>query len=349
MSKLAADIVATIITYILTILGNILCIYFCKYICCDNKNNDDTRSNKINKSSKKVTLVSSIVFLLYIAALNISMLRNIIYHAIGFENGDDIQLAFDFSIVIFYLIGILGIVLVFILRIVYTLNSVSSYSKNVIKILCISFAVNIIEVLLFLILFGLGARPWTFVVIFIFIIHYLSNYIACFILFIKKVFQMMRYKIDNYQVSISKTEQEMTTMNPDENSEKDRVDNVSDNDAIFEIGSIDLLIRYSLLVLTGFVSTFLLDVMGVIVRIITTDIGANDFDVLSFRIDIFVNMLCIYLLFGFAKGLYYKICVKCDRCLKKLVLSKILKSDGGGNDGNKLDEEQTKMLLFETV
>ena len=109
--------------------------------------------------------------------------------------------------------------------------------------------------------------PWSYVISFILITHYIINYIMCFVLFMKKVIVMTRYKIDNYLVSKS-DETEMVTIKSnttEDKAEKERTENDIGTDVIFEIGSIDLLVRYSLMVLMGFISTFFTLISGIIV------------------------------------------------------------------------------------
>ena len=362
MSLLGANIFSTILSLILTILADILCIYFIKNICFNKDNDINLQQQSINKSNKQVTVVSTIIFLSFVIAVNLSSVSSIIFHTIGPEN-DNINVPLGVLINICYQIGIMGIILIFILRIIYTFNSIQSYSKNIIKILCISFTIMIMEIPLLISSVIYGIFPWAYIISFILIIHYIINYLMCFTLFMKKVIMMTRYKIDNYLVSKSddNLNQEMVTISTNTmNDNEQEIEDINDNNdgignnVIFEIGSIDLLVRYSLMVLIGFISTFIALISGIIVIIIYSD-EDHDFENMVFRIDSFINLLCIYLLFGFGKQLYYTICVNCDRCLKNCVLNKMIKGDidngDNTNDDNKdkLSVEQTKMILFETL
>ena len=346
MSLRAGNIFSAITSIALMIVADILCLYFCKNTCCS-KNDHSTTS--MVKSNKKITIISSIVFITFIIAINIGALGSISYLSIA--NSATIYYI-NYLAAIFYYVGMMAIVLVFILRIIYTFSadsklSIFAYSTKTIIILYATFILNIIQIPIIFIMVISNSLNAAFILSGILVIHYVVNYIACFVLFIKKIIVMIRYRIDNRSEAANNNinSQEMNTMTTTSEqataTKQSRIANKTD--VIFEIGSIDLLIRYSLLVLTGFTSTVLSLVVGIIIFRIYDD-GYNDFENLIFRIDSFINALCLYLLFGFGKTLYYKICKSCDRCLKNCFLNSVIK---GNND--ELTEEDAKHLLFETI
>lgn len=353
--SVAEDIIITVVAVILMITGDILCVYFCKNIC-KNSTNDKNNQQRIVKS-KKISVISVIVFTNFLITINIQTIGSIMYISSGSKVTNTIDSIYS-SAGIFYTIGILGIVLIFILRIAYTFQgslSIFSYSSQTIKILYASFIINIIW--LPLIFVSLFINNFLIVSLFagIFNIHYFTNYVICFVLFIKKIIVMIKYKLENH--SDDKNNQELIeTANHETSSNQVEINNNSSppnddemiNDVVFEIDSIDLLIRYSLLVLIGFTTTIITIISGII-SIITYDQeqGSNDFENMLFSIDSFVNALCIYLLFGFGKCLYYKLCKQCDKYAKNCFIDRLVfkRIDPDGQ----LTVEQSKALLFETL
>ena len=116
---------------------------------------------------------------------------------------------------------------------------------------------------------------------------------------------------------------------------------------VIEVKSIDSLIRYALMVFIGFVTTFIVLINGVIQ---VTNGGVHQYRLadLVLPLDAMINMLCIYLLFGFGEKLYYKLCICCDGCLKNCFVNRILSKRGSADD-DELNVQQSKNLLFQTI
>ena len=136
-------------------------------------------------------------------------------------------------------------------------------------------------------------------------------------------------------------------------SDDDDIDERSEKNKVIEIKSIDSLIRYAVIVFIGFLSTLLVFIHSIINFITGYSIGGgNDDDeyhlgYLVLTMDIMINMLCIYLLFGFGEKLYYKLCICCDKCLKNCFVKRMLNKRVGVD--HQLTLQQSKALLFKTI
>ena len=344
MARTAEDVIIAIISVAMMIIGDILTTMFCKNIYC--RGNDKNESKRAsNETNRKVTITSVIIFTCFIMQINIRAIEHIIIIASNNYTRDE-SIAGSIAI-LFYMFGLLGIVLVFIFRIVYTFRngslSIFSFSANTIKFLYISYGINIALVIIVFCVRFIDVPFVLTIFATIFVIHYFINYIVCFILFIKRITLMINYKIDNH-LSNDHNQQEMDTLSEDKENTQ-TVNAISENEVIFEIDSIDLLIRYSLMVSIGFVTTFI----SILVAMVAIGVELYDFEEVLRQIDSFINALCIYLLFGFGKNLYHKLCKLCDTCLKTWFVKNAVKQRVNDDDDNKLTVQETNTLLFEQI
>lgn len=100
-----------------------------------------------------------------------------------------------------------------------------------------------------------------------------------------------------------------------------------DNTVITDLDSINKLVRFFVLVLVGFTGTlcFLLVTSGQVAYRYVLGVEKSDFTAqnIVLSIDCLLNGICVILLFGFGKSVYYKCCVLCDDCMKNWFISKI--------------------------
>ena len=341
----AAGVITAIISIMCMILSTILLVYFYRNIC----NNQTTN---MDKSNKKLTITSTIMFTSFALAVTI---RGFGY--IAYLSGSDAWTSIDAFGTIFWTIGILGIISVFILRIVYTFTeslSVFAYSPTTIKALYASFAVSIILVIIGFIIYyfyqtsgSQGSVVALFILTVILFIQYYINYVVCFILFTKKIVVIINYKMDNYQKQNIELEPQLSATNTNTATPETPQDDDErvNNNQVIEVKSIDSLIRYALLVLIGCISTLIVFLNGIIQ--ISIEANQSGFSDLTIQIDSIVNMLCICLLFEFGEGLYYRLCSCCDTCLKNCFVKRILRNRDEENDP--LTVQQSKTLLFKTI
>ena len=59
--------------------------------------------------------------------------------------------------------------------------------------------------------------------------------------------------------------------------------------------------------------------------------------------DSLINLFCIFILFGFSKNIYFKLCHCCDKCAKKCYIQTIMKQHK--NDGFEVQEIQLAQLV----
>ena len=129
------------------------------------------------------------------------------------------------------------------------------------------------------------------------IILFFGNYIIFAILFWRKMVEMIKYKIV-YIHNESKRQ-------------------------VIDITSMERLVRYTLLVLMGLLTTIIGILTIVIDFLIRGELGDVDPAFIAIGIDCTVNALCICLLFGFSKKLYDKLCSKCHKTLKNTLITNV--------------------------
>ena len=184
--------IAAVLSLMLTIINVVLLVYFYRNLYCIPKQN----GSSTDTSNKKFTITSTIIITCFSFAITMRGIANVIY-----LSGNDSWQGFYNYTSIFWVLGILGIVLVFIFRVVYTFTgslSIFAYSSTTIKALYISFIISILYVPIGIGILYSGSNILLAIFTLIFMIHYYTNYILCFILFIKKIVVIINYKMDNY-------------------------------------------------------------------------------------------------------------------------------------------------------
>ena len=214
---------------------------------------------------------------------------------------------------------------------------------------------------MFALAFAVDAEIPALILAVITVLHYYVNYISCFVLFIKKIVIIINYKMDNYTPNTTSTPSNMDTMDTMDTTndvelvgtnESDNISpsNKADDNKVIEVTTIDALIRYTLVVFIGFVSTLVAMMNGM--TQLNQEEESTGLAELVLITDSLVNILCIYLLFGFGEKLYYKLCGCCDRGLKNCFVKRVL-SKRSGNDGDdaltQLTAQESKTLLFKTI
>ena len=300
-------IIVSIGTFTITILCCVLSLFFYKNVCCQ---------NELPSSNRKITIASIITFTSFLISAIFSTIAFILYllRQESFTILDEIS-------GIFYIIGIFGLALIFILRIDYTFTgslSIFAYSSKTIKMLYSSWLSTMIYIPLIYIAFNYQWVILSVIFLVLFLIHYGAVYILCCILFVKRAFTI----IDYYREQLSESENETDPKMTEDIAGKDDTNNNNEN-TVINIDSIALLIRYTVLSFIGFITTLFTVITQI--ALAQRGFGINFADLVN-SVDIFLNMLCIYSLFIFGKKLYYKSCGICDGCFKNCVLNKILEN-----------------------
>ena len=133
------------------------------------------------------------------------------------------------------------------------------------------------------------------------IILFFGNYIIFAILFWRKMVEMIKYKIV-YVHNETKRQ-------------------------VIDITSMERLIRYTLLVLMGLMTT-IIGIMTIVIDFyIRGELGDVDPAFIAIGIDCTVNGICVCLLFGFSKNIYDKLCNCCHKTLKNTLITYVFERE----------------------
>ena len=306
---------------VLLIWWSTVSILFYKDVCHQTESNVKTQiASIISFTSLLISVImSTIGFVLY-------MLQNKIFGTIHEISG------------VFHVIGTSGLALVFILRIHYTFTgslSTFAYSSNTIKMLYISWASTVIYFPFIYIAF-VNELPYSAVVfVALPLIHYSMVYGLCCVLFVKKASMI----IDEFTETPNQTEIETEGDNT--------TTEITDNE--IDIDSVDLLIKFALLSFISFITTLLSLIANMAAA--QRGVGVNFADLVN-QIDIFLKMLCIYLLFTFSKTVYYNLCGDCHGYLRNYMVKQkengaILHANASSSNSAICSSEWTDKLLVD--
>ena len=100
-----------------------------------------------------------------------------------------------------------------------------------------------------------------------------------------------------------------------------------------QVSSIDSLIRYTLSVLIGFISSVLtLIIIFINVSIENRNEDDRDWLRMATSIDSLINICCVYILFQFCYKFYGKFCQCCDRFAKSYFIKRIIQDNADQKD-----------------
>eukprot|EP01084_Bolivina_argentea_P082111 148696_1 len=200
-------------------------IHFCVNICCRKNKHEDAKE----KSNKKINITSIFVYACYCIVIHCYVIQGILELS---NNRRHVKTTVRIA-ELFYFFGQLCILFVFVLRIQYTFIgplSMFAYSSNTIK-----FTYCLIILVFMLIIIAVPVEQFSeisgYIIMIFILILYIVIYLFLSILFIKKVIVMIQYKIDR-----------------ENNNDTGNNNNNNNNADVINVTSMDLLIRYSLLV-----------------------------------------------------------------------------------------------------
>ncbi len=240
----------------------------------------------------------------------------------------------------FYLLGQWLLLLTFAMRLDVTFKDLPFIRFNHLFVKILYFAVASLFILIILIFVTIGMELRTSAVAFA-IIWAIVNFgasLAMLVLFLHKVFEVMRYKAS------------FALQNDDHNEQNENDSENIIKPMTLEVKDVKSATRYALLVSIAITSTFItLIVMVIITMIHENDEYDNDkelgaLEYLFVGIDSLINAFCLYLLFDFNEPHYYKMC-ECghqliEKCCVKCVIGKIAGIDDAvNNDEDGTDKE----------
>ena len=223
----------------------------------------------------------------------------------------------------FYLFGQWLLLFTFAMRLSSAFNDLPFIRFNymTVKAMYIAISSLLILIISMFITIGLKQRINTIIIAITWTILNLTASVLMMVLFLMKVFAVMRYKAS---FSLQQDEQ----MEIGDADDKDEVHRVT-----IDLNDVKSATRYALLVSIANISTFLSMIIMVIITLIheedsydnDQELGALEY--LFVGIDSLVNSCCLYLLFDFNRIQYYKVCVfghvLVEKCCIKCVVGRI--------------------------
>ena len=249
----------------------------------------------------------------------------------------------------FYLLGQWLLLLTFVLRLDVTFRDLPFIRFNHVAVKTLYIAVSSLFILIILIFVTIGMELRTSTVAFA-IIWAVINFgasSAMLVLFLHKVFEVMRFKASFALQNEDKPDEEQE---PEAETEQNVVKPMT-----VQVKDVKSATRYALLVSIAITSTFITMIVMVIITMIhendqydnDKELGALEY--LFVGLDSLVNAWCLYLLFDFNEQYYHKICdcghLLIEKCCIKCVIGKIAgiddvaDDDADGTDKEPIDYE----------
>lgn len=347
---------------ILVLLNYPVAIYFYFYVCCASKTNSSSTGNKESTTGdakrsvrKKLNVASQIVFGGYFWFVNLRFIEYTTVCVNDLSNESSEVLLFELISQLGWLIGIFGILFVFIFRLENTKlvnynsssgqgDSISTSLNKQIKFSYISIALLVFFSLVLGIAWIIeGARSWqSIVAALVFCVWFLFVYIFLIVTSWKQLLLLVTYKLAK------------NNNNTDNINKKNIVsasnETVDDNIDIEKVSLIDVtsnvsaLVRFTLLICVAFSSTLI----AVFFNVFFVSIDQDSDNIMNISdavwvIDSIINQICICLLFKFSTKIYDKICVIFDKIVKNCVVNKIQIKNQETNETTK--QEFTNLIF----
>eukprot|EP01084_Bolivina_argentea_P031158 57677_1 len=334
--------VICILTIILGLLSYPLSWLFYSNICAkETTPNVSKNDGKQNKLAKRINMVSITAFTCFVISVNFNMIAHIIY-IVGYIYIFNI---FNGMAAFIFVFGMHLLLFIFVLRIDYTFSnslSIFAYNSITMKLLYIA-PIFLLCLVLMVIIIEAQARAtgklavlrWATTIVYCVI--FVVVWITFVVLLIQKTIVLINYKLDDEKNNNDACAESTGIDSTSPTYMSDRTESNNDNQVIIDIMSIDLITRYSLLIIIAFITTIVTVFSGLL--FVYLEPNKQESWVVSF--EGFVNAFCIVLFFGFSSQLYYKLCHHPDKWLKTYFVSKIITK--GTSDK---DKQHLKQLLF---
>eukprot|EP01083_Nonionella_stella_P007869 22634_1 len=232
----------------------------------------------------------------------------------------------------FYLMGQWLLLLSFVMRLDMTFKHAPFIRFNHVHVKCGYLAVSSLFILIVAmwITVALKQRVATVVMVILWAIIHFAASVVMLILFLSKVFEVMRYKA-SFEL------QQDSGLDEDERDDAPKQITIKLND-------VKSATRYALLVSIATTSTFISLIVMVIVTLVhETDAFDNEkelgaLEYLFVGIDSMVNAFCLYFLFEFNKTQYYDMCECCHGVVEKCCVHCVVGKFAGIEDQNEEHE-----------
>lgn len=306
---------------IVAVISYPLMVYFCISI---NKHKNDLSETGQNKFTRKITIVGIFSFVSLFMCVQMRCISKIFICVQGFESVADIWLNILTLGGLFYFCGFFGLLYMLLIRLKDTFyGRLSEFAPSKSSMKCVyGWYIGTISLLIIcLIIFAIiGNGSWAGIALSLIFVSCISLYGVLWFMVSKKLMMVVAARVDRMDENTSNASNTNNTSNT-------KNDSNSNAGLMIDVGSIESLVRFTLVIIIGFTSTVIFIIAKVFYAAISNKVFEIEFADGLWVTDALINQICIVFLFGFSTNLYHRACNVFDKCLRNIIIKRIQHDD----------------------